>query len=92
MFKEVYVIANETLSGTVLHIFLKYFISAREYVQTRKRMGFFSFSECKFKTYGVNCSMKCGHCQKKKQCHHITGFCKKGCKKGFQGDGCNKGT
>lgn len=49
MFKEVYVIANETLSGTVLHIFLKYFISAREYVQTRKSMGFFLFQSVNLK-------------------------------------------
>lgn len=40
----------------------------------------------------MNCSMKCGHCKRKKHCNHITGICKKGCKGGFQGDRCNKGT
>lgn len=40
----------------------------------------------------MNCSMKCGHCKRKKHCNHITGICKKGCKEGFQGDKCNKGT
>lgn len=51
-----------------------------------------SISDCTSQTYGMNCSKKCGHCKGEKHCNHITGICQKGCKKGFQGEKCNKGT
>lgn len=79
------------LNRTVKKLILKYVISARVYIHMQALTCVISISECKLTTYGETCSMKCGQCKRKKHCHHITGICTRGCKKGFQGERCNKG-
>lgn len=35
--------------------------------------------------------MRCGHCHKSEQCHHINGKCMNGCDSGYQGSICMEG-
>lgn len=41
--------------------------------------------------YGENCSISCGHCLTREQCHHINGTCMNGCDSGYQGSSCTEG-
>lgn len=51
------------------------------------------FVVCGNNTYGTNCSMTCGNCSYLygEQCHHVTGYCPRGCILGFQGVRCDEG-
>ena len=51
----------------------------------------FTFSACRNKTYGANCSEECGYCLNDAICHHINGSCKTGCEAGWKGDSCIDG-
>ena len=42
--------------------------------------------------YGVECLQECSSfCKLSKNCHHVSGHCKDGCKKGWQGMDCFEG-
>lgn len=49
------------------------------------------FVECIDSKYGLDCSQSCGHCNKNKQCHHISGMCPYGCDPGYTGSQCIRG-
>lgn len=48
-------------------------------------------SDCTNHMYGENCSISCGHCLAREQCHHINGTCMNGCDSGYQGSSCTEG-
>ena len=50
-----------------------------------------NLTECNMNMYGANCSLSCGNCRGKGQCHHVNGSCLEGCDSGFQGDTCLQG-
>lgn len=47
--------------------------------------------DCNGGKYGKNCSVLCGHCQDKEQCHYIHRSCPNGCDDGYQGGDCIQG-
>ena len=50
------------------------------------------FVECSPGFYGVECLQECSSfCKRSRDCNHVTGFCKNGCKTGWQGSDCFKG-
>lgn len=55
-------------------------------------MNHFSVA-CGNNTYGPNCAKTCGNCSYfyGEQCHHVTGFCPRGCSSGFKGARCDQG-
>lgn len=55
-------------------------------------IGFFNIV-CKNNTYGSACSFSCGNCLYRygEQCHHVTGYCPRGCDVGFHSDRCDLG-
>lgn len=48
--------------------------------------------ECANYMFGPACNRSCGNCRKREDCHHINGSCLSGCKAGYQGEKCMKGT
>ncbi|XP_067678553.1 uncharacterized protein [Haliotis asinina] len=46
--------------------------------------------KCPPRSFGVNCSSKCGHCVDDEPCHHVTGTCPKGCSSGWVSDTCRQ--
>ena len=44
----------------------------------------FHYQECKTGKYGLNCTKICGACLNNIDCHHVTGRCFSGCKKGWK--------
>ena len=50
------------------------------------------FIECAFGFYGIGCLQECSSfCKISRNCHHVTGLCKDGCKNGWQGNNCFEG-
>ncbi|XP_067679828.1 receptor-type tyrosine-protein phosphatase epsilon-like isoform X2 [Haliotis asinina] len=47
------------------------------------------YERCGFKTYGLNCTGKCGQCGNNTTCDYITGTCTS-CAAGWTGDFCNE--
>lgn len=46
---------------------------------------------CDYKTYGQDCSLRCGNCSNGETCHHVNGSCRHGCNAGVSGDQCKDG-
>lgn len=47
---------------------------------------------CDFGYYGFECRDQCSSfCKTSRDCDHVTGFCKNGCKSGWQGNDCLEG-
>lgn len=46
--------------------------------------------ECKSGTYGLNCTVKCGHCKENTGCYQISGACEEGCKDGWLSPNCTQ--
>nr|XP_022306413.1 multiple epidermal growth factor-like domains protein 10 [Crassostrea virginica] len=45
--------------------------------------------ECDMGFYGIGCLQECStFCKTSRDCHHVTGYCKEGCKTGWQGTNC----
>ena len=59
-----------------------------------KKKSFFPFVVivCDQGTFGEDCNDACGNCLDNDGCNHINGTCLTGCKPGFQGSLCQKGT
>ena len=51
-----------------------------------------SLIECVNGTFGQDCNERCGECVEKEQCHHVNGSCVNGCKPGYRGIRCTKGS
>ena len=53
---------------------------------------FVIFAECDMGYYGIGCLQECSSfCKTSRDCHHVTGYCKDGCKSGWQGNDCLEG-
>ena len=50
------------------------------------------FIVCDNGSFGQDCNERCGECLGKEQCHHVNGSCINGCKPGFHGIMCTKGS
>ena len=48
-------------------------------------------TECEERSYGQNCTKKCGQCLNNKPCYVTTGTCENGCSAGYQGQLCDSG-
>ena len=48
--------------------------------------------ECANGKFGQDCNERCGECVGKEQCQHINGSCVSGCKPGYKGIRCTKGS
>lgn len=47
---------------------------------------------CEFGYYGLNCNQECSmFCKESRDCHPMSGYCKEGCKNGWQGLDCLEG-
>lgn len=50
------------------------------------------FVVCEFGYYGAGCSQECStFCKRTRDCHHVSGYCKEGCKSGWKGIDCLEG-
>ena len=47
--------------------------------------------ECANGKFGQDCNERCGECVEE-QCHHVNGSCVNGCKPGYKGIKCTKGS
>lgn len=44
---------------------------------------------CELGYYGLSCNQECSpFCLRSRDCHHVSGYCKEGCKNGWQGLHC----
>ena len=49
-------------------------------------------TRCDFGYYGLECRDQCSSfCKTSRDCDHVTGFCKNGCKSGWRGNDCLEG-
>lgn len=49
-------------------------------------------SVCELGYYGLGCNQECSpFCLRSRDCHHVSGYCKEGCKNGWQGLQCLEG-
>lgn len=47
---------------------------------------------CKFGFYGIGCHQECSSfCKTSRDCNHVSGACRNGCRHGWQGDDCFDG-
>uniref|UniRef100_A0A8W8NNC8 Uncharacterized protein n=1 Tax=Magallana gigas TaxID=29159 RepID=A0A8W8NNC8_MAGGI len=45
--------------------------------------------ECKFGFYGIGCLQECSSfCKTSRDCDHVSGVCRHGCRNGWEGDNC----
>ena len=52
----------------------------------------FYYKGCETGSYGLNCTKNCAACLHDTDCHHVTGMCSSGCKKGWKDvEKCDKG-
>ena len=51
-----------------------------------------TFTVCDNGMFGQDCNDRCGKCLGKEQCHHVNGSCINGCKPGYKGIMCTKGS
>ena len=51
-----------------------------------------NFTVCDNEMFGQDCNERCGECQGEEQCHHVNGSCINGCKPGYKGIMCTKGS
>ena len=51
-----------------------------------------NFTECGNEMFGQDCNERCGECVGEEQCHHVNGSCVNGCKPGYKGIRCTKGS
>jgi hypothetical protein len=57
------------------------------------QLQFHHTTVCEFGRFGAGCQDKCSvFCQKSRDCHHVTGFCRGGCKRGWDGEDCLEGS
>lgn len=55
-------------------------------------MFFIHHSVCELGYYGLGCNQECSpFCLRSRDCHHVSGYCKEGCKNGWQGLHCLEG-
>lgn len=56
------------------------------------KLFFINHLVCEFGYYGLGCNQECStFCKRSRDCHHVSGYCKDGCKSGWQGLDCLEG-
>ena len=55
-------------------------------------MKTFTLIECVYGNVSQDCNERCGECVGEEQCHHVNGSCVNGCKPGYKGIMCTKGS
>ena len=46
------------------------------------------FTACPVGVFGEGCKYECGHCAGDDVCHHVSGYCLRGCKTDWYGRRC----
>lgn len=60
-------------------------------MQSKTQVGEIIILVCDYKTYGQDCSLRCGNCSNGETCQHVNGSCFHGCDAGVSGEQCNDG-
>lgn len=70
----------------------KLFFIRKNAIETFFNFIYAHFAECDMGYYGIGCLQECStFCKTSRDCHHVTGYCKEGCKTGWQGTNCLEG-